>query len=602
MSLIQMNRDAIERLQAAALKRYEDNRKTRIDNLAKLRDQTPLEVDDTRRVSLRRKSIDPRDSHTLERLIGKSDLFPISYLEAGLRAARAVCRIQVRDSAGRIQWHGTGFLVSPSLMMTNNHVLEDKDQARTSFAQFNYEIDLNLQPLPVRNFRLNPDRFFITDQDLDFTLVAVDSLSTDGTPLSDFGYLQFNPRAGKILVGEYASCIQHPEGDYKAVVVRENEFIGIVNDHFVHYLTDTEPGSSGSPVFSDDWKVVALHHSGVPDKDHPGKFVANEGIRLVSIARRISDRKKDLDEPAQLLIDEIYAGLPKEPASGTEETGSRMEVSTPDPEWYKKTAGYDAAFLGAGYTVPLPEIGGGLKDDILTLEDGGHVLDYTHFSLVMSRSRKLALFTAVNIDGSSARKISRSKDVWYLDPRIGRDDQYGPEVYTGNDLDRGHLVRREDPNWGPDAEKANEDTFHFTNCSPQHKNLNQKTWLNLEDYILRNAREHGLKVSVFTGPVCRSDDIVYRGRYRIPAEFWKVVVIVKDDGKLSATAYLQTQKNLIGDLEFAYGAYKTYQVPVATIEDLTGLRFGDLRTCDPFGAIERSAAGRLVEWAGDVRV
>jgi endonuclease G len=108
-------------------------------------------------------------------------------------------------------------------------------------------------------------------------------------------------------------------------------------------------------------------------------------------------------------------------------------------------------------------------------------------------------------------------------------------------------------------------------------------------------------VSVFTGPVFRSDDRVYRGQYRIPAEFWKVVVMVKDDGNLSATAYLQTQKNLIDNLEFAYGAYKTYQVPVATIEELTGLGFGNLRSSDPLANIE-SIAGRVIERAEDVRL
>ena len=77
---------------------------------------------------------------------------------------------------------------------------------------------------------------------------------------------------------------------------------------------------------------------------------------------------------------------------------------------------------------------------------------------------------------------------------------------------------------------------------------------------------------MFTGPVFRVDDIVYRG-VQIPAEFWKIAVIVKKDGNLSATAYLQTQKNLIENLEFAYGEYKTYQVPISKIEAITGLDF-----------------------------
>jgi endonuclease G len=208
-------------------------------------------------------------------------------------------------------------------------------------------------------------------------------------------------------------------------------------------------------------------------------------------------------------------------------------------------------------------------------------LKYTNFSIVMSKSRGLAFYTAVNIDGSKLEPLDRKNDVWYYDSRIEKKFQYGPELYSGNDLDRGHLVRRLDPVWGPNFKEANEDTFHFSNCSPQHKNLNQKTWLGLEDYILRNADVHDLKVNVFTGPIFNENDLVYRGKYLIPSEFWKVVTIIKNDGSISSTAYLQTQKQLIEDLKFAFGEYKTYQVAVTNIESFTGLDFGNLRNFDP---------------------
>jgi endonuclease G len=220
----------------------------------------------------------------------------------------------------------------------------------------------------------------------------------------------------------------------------------------------------------------------------------------------------------------------------------------------------------------------------------------------MNRARKLAFFTAVNINGGELKQVPRSSDRWYFDPRIDRNYQSGPELYASNDLDRGHLVRRLDPVWGKAAARANEHTFHFTNASPQHRNLNQKTWLNLEDYILDNAGRHDLKVTVFTGPVFRDDDMLYRGRYRIPAEFWKVVAMVKPDGDLSATAYLQTQKNLIDDLEFAYGSYKTYQVPIERIERLTNLDFGALRLADPLAGQESTFAGIVIGGPEDLRL
>ena len=262
-----------------------------------------------------------------------------------------------------------------------------------------------------------------------------------------------------------------------------------------------------------------------------------------------------------------------------------IKVIELDSDTYENRNGYDPSFLEK--EVPRPIISDILTDDIVKLKNSNNEeLKYTNFSVVMSKSRGLAFYTAVNIDGSKLEPLNRNNDVWYYDPRIDKEFQYGPELYFNNDLDRGHLVRRLDPVWGPKFKDANEDTFHFSNCSPQHKNLNQRTWLGLEDYILRNADVHDLKVNVFTGPVFNENDLIYRGKYLVPSEFWKVVTIIKNDGSMSSTAYLQTQKQLIVDLKFVFGEYKTYQVPIIKIESLTRLDFGNLRDSDPISKIK----------------
>ncbi len=271
-----------------------------------------------------------------------------------------------------------------------------------------------------------------------------------------------------------------------------------------------------------------------------------------------------------------------------------IETRELDMAWYANSAGYDPCFLGP--RIELPTLPAALRDDLAPLTDGsGHELKYTHFSILVSKSRKLAVFTAVNIDGRNLQDLNRDHDVWSFDPRIDRKYQMGPEVYKNNDIDRGHLVRRLDPVWGLEAATANEDTFHFTNCSPQHSKLNQVTWLGLEEYIRDNAKVNDLKVTVYTGPVFRADDKLYRGKYLIPAEFWKVVVIVKADGSLSATAYLESQRDLIANVkEFSFGEYKTYQVPVTEIQQLTGLDFGGLAQNDPLGNITAKDGGPMV--------
>lgn len=519
-----------------------------------------------------------KDSIAMERILGKNDLFPISYLQIGLNNSKSVCRISIRDSRGVVVGYGTGFLVAPNIILTNNHVINSYQVASNSTAEFNYQDDENFMPCTTYNFRLNPQTFFITDVKLDFTLVAVNENVTNEKHLKDFGFLKMSQKEGTILPEEYVSIIQHPKGGPKSVTLRENK-VSRIKDGFIHYLTDTEPGSSGSPVFNDQWNLVALHHSGVPDPEKKDEWVANEGILIFEIVNYLAKKYSSLNENEQAIIKEIVPNieLPKENNNNTVES---------------EALGYNPLFLGKDYEVPLPTLSKEMEKDTAKTENGSYVLDYMHFSIVMKKSRRLAYFTAVNIDGANGVKIKRSADNWKFDPRISREYQYGEEVYTGNELDRGHLVRRTDPNWGENALKANEDTFHFTNSTPQHKNLNQKTWVELEDYIFRNAILYQLKVSVFTGPVFREDDMIYRQKYQIPAEFWKVVVMVKEDGNISATAYLQTQKNMIENLEFAYGEYKTYQVPVRNIEKLTGLDFGNLSKFDPMANIE--ATGMVI--------
>lgn len=274
-----------------------------------------------------------------------------------------------------------------------------------------------------------------------------------------------------------------------------------------------------------------------------------------------------------------------------------LETAELSLEWYAGSQGYDPEFLGR--RVDLPALPAERSQEVAPLKDGsGSELKYSHFSVFMSKSRQLALFTAVNIDGAHLQDLTRGVDKWYFDPRIEREYQMDPLVYEHPDLDRGHLVRRLDPVWGAEAKEANEDTFHFTNCSPQHSKLNRRTWLGLESYILDRAEAQDLKVSVFTGPVFRDDDVLYLGQFRVPAEFWKVVVMMKEDGQVSATAYLQSQRDLVSTLEAeVYGEYKTYQVPVANIEQLTGLDFGDLRNHDPLlpAGLEATPQAVLIE-------
>jgi endonuclease G len=593
------------------------------------------------------RGIEHRAGVVLEAIIGSQDYVGIRYLEAGVAAARAVCRVHIRDARGRAGF-GSGSLVSPRLLLTNHHVLESAEVARLSRAEFNYQDGLDGQPLQARIFELDPDTFFLADRERDFALVAV---SAGDRGLAQFGFNRLIEAEGKAVLGEFLTIIQHPAGEKKQIALRENRIVGLL-ELFVHYKTDTKPGSSGSPVFNDQWEVVALHHASVPaPAGEPVGQIINEGIRASRILRFVKEQRRPRAQ--QAFVDQLFAPesiiLPaaepvltapqaptREPgeASNTVKIDLPLEItitvsarppqtlpSAPDEPLepsepaeeavvidrdYTNRRGYREDFLGGDHSVPLPTLSKKLLKKAAKIETGSDrgafVLPYHHFSVVMNRERRLAFFTGVNIDGRTGVDLKRETDKWSLDPRLRPDDQIGEEAYADNDLDRGHLVRRIDPAWGRTrtlAKRANDDTFHFTNCTPQHKNFNQNrtTWAGLENYILNNAANRRFRASVFTGAVFADDDDDYRG-VKLPRQFWKVAVMVKENDELSATAYLLSQADLLRGLEavgdFSYGAYRTYQVPVRRVEELTGISFGDLTRSDPLAGLEAATGEREI--------
>jgi endonuclease G len=237
-----------------------------------------------------------------ERILGGNDLMPVAYLQRGAIAARAVARIDLGGGS-----FGTGFLIAPGVLITNNHVLQNAGTAARAVAHFHYEVDLTDAPVGPIVVELKPERLFFTSpQDqLDFSVVAVDG----AIPLAQYGFLPLLETTGKISEGEWVTIIQHPNGGRKQVCVRENKLIQR-KDNVLWYTTDTEPGSSGSPVFNNDWFVVALHHAGVPDPreknpDGSPKWIANEGIR---VSRIVQTLKQAL--PVHPLLQPLYNATP----------------------------------------------------------------------------------------------------------------------------------------------------------------------------------------------------------------------------------------------------------------------------------------------------
>lgn len=410
-----------------------------------------------------------------EAIYGKTiDFVGISFLERGLNAAKSVGRVAFRD--GRPQ--GTGFMVSDRLFLTNKHVLQSAADANSFVVEFDYELDPADKPRGPTRFSFDPAAFYLSDDvnALDYALVAVGPKLSGPRALADYSWCVLSDARDKHALGELANIVQHPDGRYKEIVLRENRLVARL-DFVLHYVADTEPGSSGSPVFNNEWQVIALHHWGGPWRqqvDDGGRPLAreiNEGIRVSAILQDLRGKAASIDASSRVLLDSVLdrasppenrasdqppsreSGVasvaadgsvtwripieisvrlphlsepksspppPSTPATPAVPSPPSSEALRPDAD-YSSRSGYKERFL-AGFTVPMPKLSAEQREIAARnrqAEPGEDpfALPYHNFSVVMNRKRRLAFFAACNIDGSKAKHVDRKTgDVTPLEP------------------------------------------------------------------------------------------------------------------------------------------------------------------------------------------
>jgi endonuclease G len=274
---------------------------------------------------------------------------------------------------------------------------------------------------------------------------------------------------------------------------------------------------------------------------------------------------------------------------------------------YDAKEGYKEDFLAPGNAalrVPMPKVAASRMGEIfMDFSRPGEpfLFKYRHYSLVMNKKRRLQMWSAVNVDYSAERRDGRSRaelgtDKWIPDPRIPTKFQItDPDFYqpAGN-IDRGHIVRREDSAWGdsPDElEYSNSDTFHWTNCTPQHEAFNQENprgysgrkgiWGEFEAYAKSQITQNEERCCILAGPVLRpgnpSADFG-SGNIQYPIEFWKVIVVASGDDnsrKLQAFGFIFSQADVVRDfgIEFVAGRFARYQKKLSVITQRSGVEF-----------------------------
>lgn len=517
----------------------------------------------------------------------------ISRLIAGLDGLiAAVGRVDFINH--QMAWGGTGWLIEEDLVVTNRHVAElvgepdGRGGYRFAMAGPNVSYGARLDFLEEHGAgrgaaehlaAVSSIEYIAPSDGPDVALLRLSRSIGPPIPLNEaapregqlvgvVGYPADDPRNDAAAVTRYFGTIFDKKRFAPGYIMQEE---GVGGPHFTHDCT-TLGGNSGSVVFDlATRKAVGLHFAGSFGK-------ANFAVPAALVAR------------VRTGLRVVVGGfsVPEEAPDGRHEPGH-----------FAGRPGYDALHLGSDAAVELPGFDRHAAEVAEVAGAADKVVRYRHFSVVQQAARRMPLFAAVNIDGGAAVRLKRGNDRWFADLRLDPAVQLDQGHYSHPDIDRGHMVRREDPNWGSDAQQANDDTFHYVNAAPQHASLNRgkKAWLGLESYILDSARTHGFRLSVFTGPVLRDTDRTFAtrsGDLQVPEEFWKVVV-AKDaqTGGMRATGYILGQARLLDDLEgvaFTYGEYGTFQVAVSSIEKVTGLDFHGLAAADPFGRTE--APGR----------
>jgi endonuclease G len=343
--------------------------------------------------------------------------------------------------------------------------------------------------------------------------------------------------------------------------------------------TESSPSAAAPPQLSPPTRVIQLPPS-------------STDVSAWTIPLRVSVAigRPSTAQPAGTTADQILDW----------ENGGAEEAIAIDPD-YSNRRGFNPSFLET-IEVPLPRVSKAMEQDTARVRsdaqknDDPFELAYYHYSVYMNKRRRTAWFSAANVDGDHRPNIGKRRgDRWYIDPRILRSEQIGQEAFEPG-IDRGHLTRREDAAWGNDvasATLANNDTFHFTNCSLQASPFNQgkDRWQGLEQFVLeQHAKKERRRLVVITGPLFAGNDPVYKNdrmnySVRCPLQFWKICVLIRRDGTPSATAFVLGQEDIqnLPGFEEAFDVAAT-QIRLADLEERTGLDFGDIKKFDHFAA------------------
>ncbi len=230
-------------------------------------------------------------SADLERVFGTDRFVSLDWYRRGLSRCAGVARIGREATRGV----GTGFLLMgaalhPTLgeelyLLTNSHVVspspELPDTVRPADAIIIFE---GLPGAEGKSWTVKKLIFNSPISELDATLLQLDRSVPGVEPYPIASALPDRTGPHRLYV------VGHPLGGGLSFSLQDNLLLDW-DQQRVHYRTPTEPGSSGSPVFDDQWRLIAIYHAGRADmrklNGKPGTYEANEGINILTIVEKI---------------------------------------------------------------------------------------------------------------------------------------------------------------------------------------------------------------------------------------------------------------------------------------------------------------------------
>lgn len=199
----------------------------------------------------------------------------------------AVCRLDITCTDGNAfaTSHGTAFRIGADLLLTNWHVFHPPGWgAVTATAVFGYERDAADTELPSQRYGCRFDSL-VAEEAADWAVIRTEDALPAAIPVVSL------LDSGVAAVQDAAYLIQHPGGQHKRIAFVRNQ-ITRSDENVVQYLSDTREGSSGSPVFDAQGRLIALHHAGGRPQEVAGKppLKKNEGIAIARVRSRLAAR------------------------------------------------------------------------------------------------------------------------------------------------------------------------------------------------------------------------------------------------------------------------------------------------------------------------